>query len=99
MLRIYVSGQTGKSRSAVANLKKVCEKEIPGQYEIEVIDVSKNPKVAIDNDLVALPTVIRTLPAPIRKFVGNWSDEKGDLVGFELIDEGKSVKAKRKKAT
>jgi circadian clock protein KaiB len=95
VLRVYVAGETGRSRSAVQNLKKVCEKELPGQYRIEVIDVSKTPQVAIENNLIALPAVFRTLPSPVRKFVGNWADEDYKLVGFGLIAQDEPKAAKR----
>jgi circadian clock protein KaiB len=74
-LRVFVAGRTPKSELAVLNLTKICEKELPGQYKIEVVDVSKNPKLAIENSLVALPAVIRTLPAPVRRLVGICADE------------------------
>jgi circadian clock protein KaiB len=95
VLRVYVAGETGRSRSAVQNLKKVCEKELPGQYRIEVIDVSKAPQVAIENNLIALPVVFRTLPSPVRKFVGNWANDDHELVGFGLITRDKPKPAKR----
>jgi circadian clock protein KaiB len=93
-LRIYVAGERGASRTAVQNLKKICDEECPGRYKIEVVDVSKNPRAAVQNNLTALPLVIRTLPAPIRKFVGNWTDENRQLVGFGLIteDAGKNTR-------
>ena len=75
VLQVYVAGETGRSRWAVQNIKKICEKELPGQYKIKVVDVSKNPRVAVENNLVALPAVVRTLPSPVRKFVGNWASE------------------------
>jgi circadian clock protein KaiB len=93
--RVYVAGQKGRSRWAVQNLKKICEQELPGQYKIEVVDVSKNPRVAVENNLIALPAVIRTLPSPVRKFVGNWANEDDKLVGFELVTQDKSNAAKR----
>jgi circadian clock protein KaiB len=96
VLQVFVAGERGQSRSAIENLKKVCEKELPGQYKIEVVDVSKNPRAAVANNLTALPAVFRTLPSPVRKFVGNWADEDYKLVGFGLIpqDEPKSVRQK-----
>jgi circadian clock protein KaiB len=75
LLRVFVAGQTPKSELAILNLTKICEKELPGQYKIEVVDVSKNPKLAIENSVVALPAVIRTLPEPVRKLVGICADE------------------------
>jgi circadian clock protein KaiB len=93
--RVYVAGQKGRSRWAVENLKKICEKELPGQYKIEVVDVSENPRAAVENNLTALPAVFRTLPAPVRKFVGNWANENDQLVGFELVTQDKPKAAKR----
>jgi circadian clock protein KaiB len=95
VLQIFVAGERGRSRWAVENLKKICEKELPGQYKIEVVDVSKNPRAAVENNLMALPAVIRTLPSPVRKFVGNWANEDDKLVGFELVTQDKPNAAKR----
>ena len=87
VLQIFVAGEKGRSRWAVENLKEICEKELPGRHKIKVVDVSKNPRAAIENNLTALPAVFRTLPAPVRKFVGNWANEDNKLVGFELITQ------------
>jgi circadian clock protein KaiB len=95
VLQVYVAGQRGGSRSAIENLKKTCENELPGQYKIEVIDVSKNPRVAVENNLTALPAVFRTVPAPVRRFIGNWADDDYRLVGFGLITQDKSKAARR----
>jgi circadian clock protein KaiB len=95
VLQIYIAGEKGRSRLAVQNLKKICEKELPGQYRIEVIDVLKNPKVAIENNLIALPAVVRTLPTPFRRFVGNWANNNHELVGFDLVTPDKPKPAKR----
>lgn len=89
VLQVFVAGEKGRSRLAVQNLKKVCEKEMPGQYKIEVVDVSKNPEAAIENNLIALPAVVRTLPSPVRRYVGNWANEDHELVGFGLIPQEK----------
>jgi circadian clock protein KaiB len=100
VLQVYVAGQRGRSRSAIENLKKICEKELSGQYKIEVIDVSKNPRAAVENNLIALPAVFRTVPAPVRRFVGNWADENYELVGFGLIaQEPKSTSRKEAPTT
>jgi circadian clock protein KaiB len=95
LLQVFVAGEKGRSRWAVENLRKICEKELPGQYKIEVVDVSKNPRAAIENNLVALPAVVRTLPAPVRKFVGNWANEDHQLVGFDVITQDKPKVARR----
>jgi circadian clock protein KaiB len=78
--RVYIAGQKGRSRWVVENLKKICEKELPGQYKIEVVDVSNNPRATVENNLAALPAVFRTMPALVRKFVGNWANEDSELV-------------------
>jgi len=98
VLQVYVAGQRGRSHSAIENLKKICEKELPGQYKIEVVDVSENPRAAVENNLTALPAVFRTVPAPVRRFVGNWADENYKLVGFGLITQDKPNSTSRKKA-
>jgi circadian clock protein KaiB len=99
VLQIFVAGERGRSRWAVENLKKICEKELPGQYKIKVVDVSKNPRVAVENNLTALPAVFRTLPAPVRKFVGNWANEDNKLVGFELVTRDKPKGARRSRSS
>ncbi|MGE5638973.1 MAG: circadian clock KaiB family protein, partial [Clostridia bacterium] len=69
-LRLYTAGQSPKSLAAMRNLKKVCEEHLPGRYEIEVVDLLKNPRLAKDHQIVAIPTLVRKLPDPIRKIVG-----------------------------
>jgi circadian clock protein KaiB len=98
-LRLYVAGDRGPSRAAVQNLKKICDKELPGQYEIKVVDVCKHPRAVIENNLTALPIVVRTLPAPIRRFVGNWMNENHQLVGFGLITKDKPKTTKHRQAS
>jgi circadian clock protein KaiB len=83
-LRLYTAGQTPKSLAAFRNLKKVCEEYLPGQYEIEVIDLLANPRLAKDHQIVAIPTLVRKLPSPIRKIIGDLSDTERTLVGLDL---------------
>jgi circadian clock protein KaiB len=83
-LRLYVAGQTPKSLAAMRNLKKVCEEHLAGRYEIEVVDLMKNPRLAKDHQIVAIPTLVRKLPDPIRKIVGDLSDTERALVGLQL---------------
>jgi circadian clock protein KaiB len=83
-LRLYTAGQTPKSLAAFRNLKKVCEEHLAGRYEIEVIDLMVNPRLAKDHQIVAIPTLVRKLPNPIRKIVGDLSDTERALVGLEL---------------
>src|SRR5258706_7102656 len=83
-LRLYTAGQTPKSLAAIRNLKKVCEEHLPGEYEIEVIDLLQNPRLAKDHQIVAIPTLVRKLPDPILKIVGDLSDVDRTLVGLDL---------------
>jgi circadian clock protein KaiB len=83
-LRLYTAGQTPKSLAAFRNLKKVCEEHLAGRYEIEVVDLMANPRLAKDHQIVAIPTLVRKLPDPIRKIVGDLSDTERALVGLEL---------------
>ena len=83
-LRLYVAGQTPKSMTAFANLKRICEEHLAGVFEIEVIDLIENPRLAIDDQIVAIPTLVRKLPVPIRKIIGDLSDTDGTLVGLQL---------------
>jgi circadian clock protein KaiB len=84
LLRLYIAGQNGKSRRALKNLKEICDRDFPGQYKIEIVDVWKNAGAAQENNLLALPAVVRALPAPIRKFIGTFSDKNGNLVRVDL---------------
>jgi len=83
-LRLYVAGQTPKSMRAFANLKRICEEHVPGQYEIEVIDLVKNPRLAQGDQILAIPTLVRALPQPMRKIIGDLSDTERVLVGLDL---------------
>jgi circadian clock protein KaiB len=83
-LRLYVAGQTPKSVTAFANLKRLCEEHLAGEFEIEVIDLIENPRLAKDDQIVAIPTLVRKLPPPIRKIIGDLSDAERTLVGLQL---------------
>ena len=83
-LRLYVAGQTPKSVTAFANLKRICDEHLAGQFEIEVIDLIENPRLARDDQIVAIPTLVRKLPEPIRKIIGDLSDTERTLVGLQL---------------
>ena len=83
-LRLYTAGQTPKSVAAFRNLKKICEEHLAGRYTIEVIDLMQNPRLAKDDQIIAIPTLVRKLPDPLRKIVGDLSDEERTLVGLQL---------------
>lgn len=83
-LRLYVAGQTPRSVAAFANLKRICEEHLAGRYNIEVVDLVKHPKLAAGDQIVAIPTLVRKLPEPIRKIVGDLRDTERALVGLQL---------------
>jgi circadian clock protein KaiB len=86
-LRLYVAGQTPKSLAALANLKKICEAHLRGKYRIEVIDLLAHPELARADQIVAIPTLIRKLPPPVKKLIGDLSNQERTLVGMELVPE------------
>ena len=83
-LRLYVAGQTAKSLAACANLERICETHLAGQYRIEIIDLTKNPKLAAGDQILALPTLVRRLPKPVKKIIGDLSNEERVLVGLDV---------------
>ena len=84
ILRLYVAGQTQNSLTAFENLKQICETHLKCQYQIEVIDLLKNPQLAKDHQIIAVPTLIRKLPTPVKKIIGNLSNTEKVLVGLDL---------------
>jgi circadian clock protein KaiB len=83
-LRLYIAGQTSRSIVALANLKRICEEHLQGRYTIEVIDLLEHPQLARGDQILAIPTLVRKLPEPIRKLVGDLSDTERTLVGLDL---------------
>lgn len=83
-LRLYTAGQTPKSMAAFSNLKRICEEHLPGRYKIEVIDLTQNPRLAKEDQIVAIPTLVRRLPDPLRRIIGDLSDTERTLVGLQL---------------
>jgi circadian clock protein KaiB len=84
-LRLYVAGQTYRSITAMANLRHVCETHLAGQYEIEVIDLLKNPELAAGDQILAIPTLVRRLPAPLKRIIGDLSDTEKVIVGLNIL--------------
>lgn len=93
-LRLYVAGQTPKSLAAFANLKRICEEHLAGKYRIEVIDLVQNPALAAGDQIIAIPTLVRKLPEPIRKIIGDLSNTERVLVGLDL----RPLEAERRQA-
>jgi len=83
-LRLYIAGQTPKSVAALKNLKRICDEYMPGTYELKVIDLLQQPQLARGDQIVAVPTVVKNLPVPIRKLIGDLSNTERVLVGLDL---------------
>jgi circadian clock protein KaiB len=83
-LRLYVAGETPRAAKALANLKRICEEHLAGRYQIEVVDLLKNPRLAAGDQILAVPTLVRRLPAPLKKIIGDLSNEERVLVGLDL---------------
>lgn len=84
-LRLYVAGQTAKSMAAMANLRRVCETHLAGRYEIELIDLLQNPKLAAGDQILAIPTLVRRLPEPLKRIIGDLSNTEKLLVGLDIL--------------
>ena len=83
-LRLYITGQTQRSRNAIRNLRTICEKELGGKYEMEIIDVLERPQLAEDEKILATPTLIKNLPPPLRRIIGDLSDTEKVLLGLDM---------------
>jgi circadian clock protein KaiB len=83
-LRLYIAGETPKSIAAVTNLNRICDEHLSGQFKIEVVDLLKNPQLARGDQIVAIPTLVRKLPNPVRKIIGDLSNTEKTLVGLQL---------------
>jgi circadian clock protein KaiB len=83
-LRLYVAGHTAKSTAAMSNLRRVCETHLAGRYEIEVIDLVQNPRLAVGDQILAIPTLVRRLPPPLKRIIGDLSDTERLLVGLDI---------------
>ena len=87
-LRLYVAGQSPKSLRAFANLMRICEEHLDERYDVEIVDLLENPQLAAGDEIVAIPTLVRRLPAPMRKIIGDLSDSDRVLVGLQLRPGG-----------
>jgi circadian clock protein KaiB len=84
VLRLYITGSTSRSRSAICNIRALCEEHLPGRYDLEVIDIYQQPILASTDQIIAAPTLIKKLPGPLRKFIGDMSDTDRVLLGLDL---------------
>ena len=89
ILRLYVTGMTPKSINAIENIKKICEENLKGRYELEVVDIYQQPEYAKKEEIIAAPTLIKKLPLPLRKFIGDMSNKEKILVGLDLVPKKK----------
>ncbi len=87
-LRLYIAGQTAKALAAFANLQRICEQHLHGRYQIEVVDLMKNPTLARGDQILAVPTLVRKLPTPVKKIIGDLANEQRVLVGLDLRPRG-----------
>jgi len=85
LLKLYIAGQTPRSLAAIANLKRICETHLKGKYEIEVVDLLLNPMLAKRDQIVAVPSLVRQLPPPVKKIIGDLANEDRVLLGLEII--------------
>ncbi|WP_246733512.1 circadian clock KaiB family protein [Methylobacterium sp. BTF04] len=90
-MRLYVAGQTAKSMAALANLKRICEEHLQGRYDIEVIDLVKNPQLAAGDQILAIPTLVRRIPEPLKRIIGDLSNTEKVLVGLDIRPKAKTV--------
>jgi circadian clock protein KaiB len=86
MLRLYITGTTPQSTRAILNIRKICEEHLKGRYELEVVDISQHPTLAIGEQIIAAPTLIKKLPLPLRRFIGDMSQTERILLGLDLRD-------------
>lgn len=84
LLRLYVTGQTGRSLKSIENLKRLCEKHLKGRFDLEVVDIYQQPALASEGQMIAAPTVIKLLPPPLRRLVGDFSDQHRVVLGLDL---------------
>ena len=92
LLKLFVTGQTPRSESAISHLHRICEEEFPNEYELIVIDILKRPQLAEDEKILATPTVIKELPPPIRRIIGDLSEKEKVLLGLDLVGRERRLK-------
>jgi circadian clock protein KaiB len=85
ILRLYIAGQTAKSIEAFANLKKICDEHLKGKYSLKIVDLLKNPKLAKGDQILAIPTLVRRLPPPLKKIIGDLSNTQKVLIGLDIV--------------
>lgn len=99
VLRLYVAGTTIQSMTALTNLKKICEEHLQGRYELEVIDIYQNTELIVEGNIVAVPTLIKQLPLPLQKLIGNLSNTEKVLIGLDLISKNTIEEERNEEST
>ncbi len=94
-MRLYVTGATPRSSAAISNLRKLCDEHLPGRYQLRVIDIYQRPNLARQGGIIAAPTLVKSFPLPLRRFIGDMSNKEKLLVGLELGDAGSAKRTKR----
>lgn len=94
-LRLYITGRTSHSLRAIENLRSICERELAGAYEVEVIDVLENPRLAENEKILATPTLVKRLPEPVRKIIGDLSDTEKVLLGLDIFPDEDAAASRR----
>lgn len=97
LLKLFVTGQTRRSELAIENLRRLCEEEFPNEYELIVVDILEQPQLAEDEKILATPTVIKELPSPIRRIIGDLSEKAKVLLGLDLVGQDMANKQSNKK--
>lgn len=93
-LKLYITGKTPRSERAISNLRRICEEDLTENWEMEVIDVLERPQLAEDEKILATPTLIKTIPPPMRRIIGDLSDREKVLLGLDVLADGKKKKGK-----
>jgi len=96
VLRLYVTGTTSQSTRAISNIRKICEEHLQGRYELEVVDISQHPTLAIGEQIIAAPTLIKKLPLPLRRFIGDMSRTERILLGLDLREAATKASSAKK---
>jgi len=96
VLRLYVTGTTSQSTRAISNIRKICEEHLQGRYELEVVDISQHPTLAIGEQIIAAPTLIKRLPLPLRRFIGDMSRTERILLGLDLREAATKASSAKK---
>jgi circadian clock protein KaiB len=94
ILRLFITGTTPRSARAIANLRRICEERLQGHYDLEVVDIYQHPQAAKEHQIIAAPTLVRMLPLPLRKVIGDLADEERVLVGLDLTPKSSPLEPK-----